>query len=392
VVKWSFIEIMFSHAGYIIDEYRKINDEESLKDFRKNLRNPQKQKTTEDYNKFLHVISHELIHFLQNYNVYYKKYDDVYDITSENKILDHFFYTLSNSEINAEFASFKQDIINKIRQNDLKLISLINLRNRILCRYYFLMNFKKISNLFYICKYLLFLSCFSNPDDLEKSILGLPTVNGLIDDMPEFKNLMDSIFKHKTKADIAKIFSNDINTKLLPDSTSGLKDHLDIVMYFTRFCTNLLYYYEKKFLNILYNNFPDDYSNKEYSKFLSTYRKKSAKNQKKKLLSSQNISLYSGLFSNEKNKNPINKKFSLLSPNNRAKKKKDNLLSKINFNIQKTNQNLNNPEVFYSNYFYALLEGGGSQKHNKFSKSMKSISKMLKERKSLQKNFTMKNI
>jgi hypothetical protein len=31
-------------------------------------------------------------------------------------------------------------------------------------------------------------------------------------------------------------------------------------MYFTRFCTNLLYYYEKKFLNILYNNFPDDYS------------------------------------------------------------------------------------------------------------------------------------
>ncbi len=36
--------------------------------------------------------------------------------------------------------------------------------------------------------------------------------------------------------------------------------------------------------------------------------------------------------------------------------KKDILLSKINFNIQRTNQNLNNPEEFYSNYFNSILE------------------------------------
>ena len=36
--------------------------------------------------------------------------------------------------------------------------------------------------------------------------------------------------------------------------------------------------------------------------------------------------------------------------------KKTNLLSKINFNIQRTNQNLNNPEEFYSNYFNSILE------------------------------------
>ena len=40
-------------------------------------------------------------------------------------------------------------------------------------------------------------------------------------------------------------------------------------------------------------------------------------------------------------------------PNN----KKNDLLSQINYNIQKTNQNLNNPDEFYSSYFNFLLEG-----------------------------------
>ena len=131
---------MFSHTDYILKEYLK-KDEESLKNFKEAYRNPQKE--MEDYNKFLHVISHELIHFLQNNKTYYKENNDIYDIISENKVLGDFFYALSNSEIDAEFASFKQDIIIKIRQNDLKLISLINLRNRILCRYYFLTHFEK---------------------------------------------------------------------------------------------------------------------------------------------------------------------------------------------------------------------------------------------------------
>ena len=41
----------------------------------------------------------------------------------------------------------------------------------------------------------------------------------------------------------------------------------------------------------------------------------------------------------------------------KPRKRKGNLLSKINFNIQKTNQNLNNPDEFYSNYFNSLLGG-----------------------------------
>ena len=49
----------------------------------------------------------------------------------------------------------------------------------------------------------------------------------------------------------------------------------------------------------------------------------------------------------------------------KSRRKKENLLSTINFNIQKTNQNLNNPEEFYSNYFNSLLEGKiNSQKNN----------------------------
>ena len=47
----------------------------------------------------------------------------------------------------------------------------------------------------------------------------------------------------------------------------------------------------------------------------------------------------------------------VVNNNNKNKKNKDNLLSLINLNIQKTNQNLNNPDEFYSNYFNFLLEG-----------------------------------
>ncbi len=143
--------------------------------------------------------------------------------------------------------------------------------------------------------------------------------------------------------------------------------------------------------NLLKINFHEDNSNNDFSKYLSANRKKTGKKPKNKLSSSKNISFYSSLFSNDKNKKPLSKKFSLLS-SNKAKRKKDNLLSKINFNILKTSQNLNNPDEFYSNYFHSLLEGGGAQKYNMNLKSMKFIPKSLKEKKSLQKNFTMKNI
>ena len=44
-----------------------------------------------------------------------------------------------------------------------------------------------------------------------------------------------------------------------------------------------------------------------------------------------------------------------IAPYIKSKKRKDNLLSKISLNIQKTSQNLNNPEEFYNNYFNSLL-------------------------------------
>ena len=68
----------------------------------------------------------------------------------------------------------------------------------------------------------------------------------------------------------------------------------------------------------------------------------------------------------------------------KSKKKKDNILSQINLNIKKTNQNLNNPEEFYSNYFTSLLEGELNKKSQKnvllFGKSINDITKVKKEK------------
>ena len=59
----------------------------------------------------------------------------------------------------------------------------------------------------------------------------------------------------------------------------------------------------------------------------------------------------------------IKKNSTLISPL-KLKKKKDSIISKINFNIQKTNQNLNNPDEFYSNYFNSIILGELNQKKN----------------------------
>ena len=55
--------------------------------------------------------------------------------------------------------------------------------------------------------------------------------------------------------------------------------------------------------------------------------------------------------------NTNRKNSAIISLFSKPKKKDNNLLSKINLNIQKTNQNLNNPEQFYSNYFNSILKG-----------------------------------
>ena len=50
------------------------------------------------------------------------------------------------------------------------------------------------------------------------------------------------------------------------------------------------------------------------------------------------------------------KSFKNFSPFFKSKKKKEDLLLKIDLNIENTNQKLNNPEEFYSNYFNNILE------------------------------------
>jgi hypothetical protein len=89
-------------------------------------------------------------------------------------------------------------------------------------------------------------------------------------------------------------------------------------------------------------------------------------------LSTKNVKKNSHLIrvSNEKSRKKLSKVNSLLLPNNKPKKKKDDLLSKINSNIRKTNQNLNNPDEFYSNYFNSIMNGiPKGDKGNNFMKN-----------------------
>ena len=81
------------------------------------------------------------------------------------------------------------------------------------------------------------------------------------------------------------------------------------------------------------------------------------------------------------------RKNSTLMPKFSSKKKKDNILSRINFNIQKTSQNLNNPDEFYSNYFNSILLGEfHSKKMNKISTN--NISPHLYDKLKLKKDKT----
>jgi hypothetical protein len=91
----------------------------------------------------------------------------------------------------------------------------------------------------------------------------------------------------------------------------------------------------------------------------------SKKSNIKRRISAKNI--ISNNFKSSKDlnrRNFISKKNLLyLSPNLKLKRHQDNILSQIDLNIEKTNQNLNNPEEFYSNYFNYLL-GGKKDKDN----------------------------
>ena len=81
-----------------------------------------------------------------------------------------------------------------------------------------------------------------------------------------------------------------------------------------------------------------------------------------------NSTLKLGNISNELSHKKLSRKRSLIffSPYLKSKKKQDSsmLLSQINLNIEKTNQNLNNPDEFYSNYFNYLLQEKRKGKKN----------------------------
>ena len=79
-----------------------------------------------------------------------------------------------------------------------------------------------------------------------------------------------------------------------------------------------------------------------------------------------------------------------INPDIKSKKRNNNLLSKIAFNIQKTNQNLNNPDEFYSNYFNSLLKGEivgiQNKKNDNFYQKSKTKKEKEKEKEKNQKN------
>ena len=128
------------------------------------------------------------------------------------------------------------------------------------------------------------------------------------------------------------------------------------------------------------------------TKFLSPKNRKKSINQQdvfnKKLFNTKTISNNTNKINNNFNYSPTidqskfksKKNISIINPLMKPKKKKESLLSQINLNIEKTNQNLNNPDEFYSNYFSSLLKKTRSRKGFLFSHFMIEKSKSKKEK------------
>ena len=73
------------------------------------------------------------------------------------------------------------------------------------------------------------------------------------------------------------------------------------------------------------------------------------------------------------------------------KKRRASLINTINLNIEKTNQNLNNPDEFYSNYFQLLLEDRNKNRGKDNKKLLSSIKiNPLKNRNKKEKNRGLK--
>ncbi len=80
--------------------------------------------------------------------------------------------------------------------------------------------------------------------------------------------------------------------------------------------------------------------------------------------------------------------------NTQKKKKQKNLLTTINKNIERNQINLNNPELFYSEYFQEILDKKKEKKgdNNSFNKEMEAFRNKLQSKKTLSKINSSKNI
>jgi hypothetical protein len=153
---------------------------------------------------------------------------------------------------------------------------------------------------------------------------------------------------------------------------------------------NLLQYKIKNKYDLDIENNSNKYSNKLIKKRKSLIKRRFSSRQD--LIYSFNNTEMSAKESKHR-KYLSRKSWNLLpvSPLLKTKKKKIDLLSQIDLNMEKTNQNLNNPDQFYSNYFNYLLE----EKINYsgfFGKNKDDDESELKKEKTIKRNDTLRKI
>ena len=160
--------------------------------------------------------------------------------------------------------------------------------------------------------------------------------------------------KKKSSKSIGYKKIKNINCILMKSNTSKLLDHLSIINEKQKNKKN-------KFQSGILNEDINKHLNSKIGK--ENYSKqKTVKFKNMNILNNINNNINYINYINNSNRDLIKKykarrHSAIIEPISKVKKKKDNLLSTINFNIMETNQNLNNPDVFYSNYFNSILEG-----------------------------------
>ena len=121
------------------------------------------------------------------------------------------------------------------------------------------------------------------------------------------------------------------------------------------------------FPSLIESDFDDKLINKKRQKRRENQREISDKNANKINIINNNINyINNSIIDIQKKVKGKRQSAAILSPFIKSKKNKNNVISQINFNIQKTNQKLNNPDEFYSNYFNSILKNRQNKKRNTF--------------------------